>query len=111
MAQDDIPMICIPHVHVLLSWNRLSSSLHDAAKLLCRSWLSTTKEEHRKGPPLTCLLCKGVLILNAEGLQSHIGSKRHQKLTKKLEDPAQDTIVYAQDLQEDSSGMRHQPSQ
>ena len=57
-----------------------------------------------KGPPLTCVLCKGVLILNAEGLRMHLKSKRHMKQQKRLEDPEQDTIVYAEDLQEDSSG-------
>jgi hypothetical protein len=84
--------------------------LYDTAKLFHRNWLSTNKEEHRKRPPLTCLLCKGVLILNAEGLKSHLSSKRHQKQTKKLKNPAQDMLVYAQDLQEDSSGTQHQPS-
>lgn len=70
-----------------------------------RNWLAECpKERHQKGPPLTCILCKGVLILNAEGLRMHLKSKRHMKQQKTLEDPEQDTIVYAEDLQEDSSG-------
>lgn len=43
-------------------------------------------------------------MLNAEGLRMHLKSKRHMKQQKRLEDPEQDTIVYAEDLQEDSSG-------
>ena len=35
----------------------------------------------------------------------HLKSKRHIKQQKTLEDPEQDTIVYAEDLQEDSSGI------
>ena len=34
----------------------------------------------------------------------HLKSKQHMKQQKRLEDPEQDTIVYAEDLQEDSSG-------
>ena len=70
----------------------------------CRNWLTAPKEEFRKGAPLTCLLCKGVLILNAEGLRMHLASKRHEKLQGRLKDSEEDTIVYAEDLQEDSSG-------
>ena len=66
--------------------------------------MKDSKEGHQKGPPLTCILCKGVLILNAEGLRMHLKSKQHTKQQKRLEDPEQDTIVYAEDLQEDSSG-------
>ena len=72
---------------------------------MCRSWMTASKDEVKKGPPLTCILCKGVLILNAEGLKMHLGSKRHKKQQKRLEDIEQDTIVYAEDLQEDSSGV------
>ena len=69
-----------------------------------RNWLTTPKEDVKKGPPLTCLLCKGVLILNAEGLQMHLASKRHKKQQSRLENSQEDTIMYAEDLQEDSSG-------
>ena len=69
--------------------------------------MTAPKEELRKGPPLTCILCKGVLILNAEGLKMHLKSKRHTKQQKRLEDQEQDTIVYAEDLQENSSGGCH----
>ena len=34
----------------------------------------------------------------------HLASKRHKKQQGRLEDPKEDTIVYAEDLQEDSSG-------
>ncbi|CAL5229681.1 g13049 [Coccomyxa viridis] len=68
-----------------------------------RNWLTATKEDVKKGPPLTCLLCKGVLILNAEGLRMHLASRRHKKQQSRLEDAKEDTIVYAEDLQEDSS--------
>ncbi len=74
--------------------------------------MTASKDDVKKGPPLTCMLCKGVLILNAEGLKMHLGSKRHKKQQKRLEDVEQDTIVYAEDLQEDSSGVRlHLPAQ
>ena len=67
--------------------------------------MTASKDDVKKGPPLTCILCKGVLLLNAEGLKMHLGSKRHKKQQKRLEDSEQDTIVYAEDLQEDSSGV------
>ncbi len=76
----------------------------------CRDWLTASKEDAKKGPPLTCLLCKGVLILNAEGLRMHLASKRHKKQQSRLEDPKEDTIVYAEDLQEDSSGGGLRPA-
>ena len=39
--------------------------------------MAAPKEDVKKGPPLTCILCKGVLILNAEGFKMHLGSKQH----------------------------------
>ena len=71
--------------------------------------MTSPKEDVKKGPPLTCLLCKGVLILNAEGLQMHLASKRHKKQQSRLENSKEDTIVYAEDLQEDSSGKYPHP--
>ena len=48
-------------------------------------------------------------MLNAEGLRLHLTSKRHKQQQGRLKDPEQDTIVYAEDLQEDSSGELHCP--
>ena len=49
-------------------------------------------------------------MLNADGLRMHLASKRHKKQQGRLEYAGEDTIVYAEDLQEDSSGGQSYPS-
>ena len=39
--------------------------------------MTAPRDDVKKGPPLTCILCEAVLILNSEGLKMHLGSKQH----------------------------------
>jgi hypothetical protein len=65
--------------------------------------------EQVKGRALQCLLCKGVMILNAVALQSHLGSKKHQRRAAKLPTGAPDPICFAGVKADDEVGAQLSP--
>lgn len=69
---------------------------------MCRNWLVAKKAEQVKGKPLTCIACKGVLLLNGESLKQHINSKKHLKQLKLLKDV--DPIAFAGEPKQDNAG-------
>ncbi|CAL8469466.1 g9007 [Coccomyxa elongata] len=67
-----------------------------------KNWLEAPKAEQVKGRALTCMVCKGSLLLNGESLKQHLGSKKHLKQLK-LFNAFLDPICFAGSLDDDSS--------
>lgn len=76
--------------------------------VLHRDWLEAPKAEQVKGRALTCMVCKGTLLLNGESLKLHIKSKRHAKQLK-LFSTYLDPICFAENPDDDSSGTYQLP--
>ena len=71
--------------------------------------MEAPKAEHVKGRALTCMVCKGSLLLNGESLKQHLSSKKHLKQLK-LFNALLDPICFAGNLDDDSSGISAQLS-
>lgn len=69
--------------------------------------MEAPKAEQVKGRALTCMVCKGSLLLNGESLKQHLGSKKHLKQLK-LFNAFLDPICFAGNLDDDSSGISSQ---
>ena len=66
--------------------------------------MEAPKAEQIKGRALTCMVCKGTLLLNGESLKLHMRSKRHAKQLK-LFSTYLDPICFAENPNDDSSGI------